>query len=113
MTKRQLVRKLDKAWAEKVKQRGSCEYCGKRENLQAAHIIGRTNRRLRWDERNGVCLCVRCHLFGPESAHKNPLAFLRWLETYRPDDLAYVEAAQGEVAHYTEDDYERMLEGLK
>jgi hypothetical protein len=50
-------------WANTVKLRGSCERCGKREDLQAHHIVSRAHTGTRWDFDNGMCLCRRCHLF--------------------------------------------------
>lgn len=58
------VKKLDKIWADKIKERANyvCEYCleeGKK--VEAAHIVGRSYRTLRWDLQNGMCLCTGCH----------------------------------------------------
>jgi hypothetical protein len=35
---------------------------------------------LRWDLRNGVCLCSEHHTDGLTSAHKSPAIFIEWLE---------------------------------
>jgi len=48
---------------------GRCAGCGERHWLQAHHALPRQLIRrelsdveeLQWDERNGVCLCRRCH----------------------------------------------------
>lgn len=54
----------------RAKAGGKCEYCLelKREFkggpgiwLEAAHVIGRTNRATRWKLNNGVALCSGCH----------------------------------------------------
>jgi hypothetical protein len=59
-------------WAQWVKELsgGRCEYCLEEKRkakglpgiwLEAAHIIGRTNRSTRWLLDNGVALCSGCH----------------------------------------------------
>jgi 5-methylcytosine-specific restriction endonuclease McrA len=67
-----LMRKADtlqsKYWREKI---GKCEKCGSKENLQLAHINTRDIRGLRYDRRNLLVLCARCHTWG----HDFPLRF--------------------------------------
>ena len=75
--------KLDLAWSKLVKLRakGKCEVCGKTSPLNSHHIFSRSNRSVRWDVSNGVCLCVGCHTFSSKfSAHKTPTEFTYWLE---------------------------------
>jgi len=75
--------KLDDAWSLLVKLEAGfkCEYCGTDKNLNSHHIYSRSNRSVRWDESNGVCLCVGHHTFSSGfSAHKTPLEFVYWLE---------------------------------
>jgi hypothetical protein len=50
------------------------------EGLQAAHIIGRAQRVVRWDTTNGICLCHSCH---------------RQFDTYRIDRGHLIEMAIG------------------
>jgi hypothetical protein len=75
--------KLDIAWSRLVKLRagGKCEYknCNKTKPLNSHHIFSRSNRSVRWDVDNGICLCVGHHTFGLDSAHKNPTGFTMWL----------------------------------
>lgn len=65
MTKSE-IKRLDALWSLKVKERAGnvCEYClvpyGE-VRLNSCHIIGRANRTLRWDLRNGLSLCYRHH----------------------------------------------------
>lgn len=82
------VGSVDAVWALLVKARGGnkCEYCGKKEGLNAHHIFSRSNRVLRWKVENGVSLCVSHHVFGNFSAHKAPIEFLEWLRGLRGDD---------------------------
>jgi len=74
--------KLDDAWSKLVKLEANnkCEVCGKTTTLNSHHIFSRSNRSVRWDETNGVCLCVAHHTFGNWSAHKSPVEFIYWLE---------------------------------
>ena len=65
------IKKLDKIWADKVKEIGHCESClesGDFIKLEAAHIVGRSYRTTRWGawingeyDLNGMCLCFSCH----------------------------------------------------
>ena len=59
-----------------------CTYFGKQQNspgLVAHHFIGRANKRLRWDTRNRVWLCVNHHTAESFSAHKSPEWFKKQL----------------------------------
>lgn len=76
--------RLDDLWSELVKLQANykCEYCGTDKNLNSHHIFSRSNRSVRWDEANGVCLCVSHHTFNSKfSAHKTPTEFTYWLES--------------------------------
>jgi len=56
---------LDKMWQYLIKARAGCccEMCGSGSNgLHAAHIIGRVAMWTRWRLRNGLALCVSCHV---------------------------------------------------
>jgi len=75
-----LKKKCDKLWSEKIRGRGSCERCGKNTGLQAAHIISRRYARTRHMTENGMCLCLRCHLYW---AHKEPDQFTDWVRSTR------------------------------
>lgn len=75
--------KLDDAWSKLVKLRAGkkCEYCGKTSPLNSHHIFSRSNKSVRWDIENGVCLCVGHHTFSSTfSAHKTSVEFTYWLE---------------------------------
>ena len=63
---KRLEAKADKAWSEAIRARdGKCIICGRKSNLQAHHAINRRGKKAtRWDLRNGITLCVKCHLFG-------------------------------------------------
>ena len=87
MTKEQR-RKLDKLWAKKIRK-DFCEKC-LRENKQfhSAHIVPRTVWATRWDIKNGVNLCYRCHFHW---AHKDPMAFIEWVKESKPITYEYLE----------------------
>jgi predicted restriction endonuclease len=62
--KKSQIRQLDKLWSQRIKElaKYKCEFCLEEGIwLNSCHIIGRTNRTLRWDLRNGVCLCFLHH----------------------------------------------------
>ena len=79
------ARVLDKLWAELVRQRAmsKCEYCGKTSPLNSHHLFSRSNKSVRWDLENGMCLCVGHHAFGVFSAHKAPIEFSEWVKEKR------------------------------
>lgn len=90
--------KADRLWSQLIRQRdGACRRCGRGQGevvLQAAHVISRRYKAIRWDDRNGICLCVGCHHW----AHMQPIEFDWWVrdliggktyETLRTEALAY------------------------
>lgn len=68
-----LIRGRDK-W--RCRRCGGGPYLPPSQGLHCAHIVGRRNRELRWDERNAVSLCASCHFW----AHGNPIAFTEWVK---------------------------------
>tara|TARA_R110000803_G_scaffold92847_2_gene160340 strand:+ start:74 stop:418 length:345 start_codon:yes stop_codon:yes gene_type:complete len=77
--KKPLIKKLDVAWSSKVREFGMCENCHKTTRLNAHHFYSRSIRSVRWDVKNGFCLCVGCHVFSSNfSAHKTPAEFVEW-----------------------------------
>ena len=49
-------------WKEKVLEKGQCEICGLKENLEAHHYIKWSEFPIgRIDVNNGMCLCHKCH----------------------------------------------------
>ena len=109
VSKATLGNKLDEAWSRAILSKGVCEVCGETQFLNPHHIEGRRNLRLRWDLRNGVCLCSGCHIFRKDSAHQSPEWFHFWLEENRWEDLQYIMCHRGEVKKWT---LEEMLEQL-
>lgn len=80
-----LSKGLDDIWRQYIYKRAGnkCEYCGKEGKLNAHHIFSRSNRPIRWDEDNGICLCPLHHTLGNESFHKSPATMLDWLKQER------------------------------
>jgi len=74
----------DKLWASTIRAVGSCEICGKTEDLQAAHLIPREIKATRHDVYNGLCLCAKCHKWGMSSIHRNPAKTFCWLRQNKP-----------------------------
>ena len=114
LTKSQLTKKLDDAWslAVKIKAGYKCEVCGKKDTLNSHHIVGRRNRRLRWDLRNSVCVCVKHHKFGIESFHEDPLWAKEWLEDKRWEDYAYLYMVKNQIKKWTLEEMEFALEDI-
>lgn len=65
-----------------IRSIGYCASCGKRENLECAHIIGRSSERTRTDLNNGICLCHTCH----DYFTRNPLAWRHFVARKRGQD---------------------------
>jgi hypothetical protein len=87
--RRKLVDRCDAAWSLLVKWRAGwkCEVCGKLTSLQAHHVRPRTRMRLRFEPRNGCCLCWPCHR---NFAHGDGPGFASWFKTHRWEDYAFV-----------------------
>jgi len=69
-SKGSIKKRLDKVFSEIVREKGFCERCNKKENLQCSHIFSRSQLSVRWDLDNAFCLCAGCHLYW---WHKNPI----------------------------------------
>ena len=88
LTKKQLKRKekrernkKDKEWSLAIRVRDKCcVICGDKTQLNAHHIIPRENKDSRWLLENGVTLCVGCHKFRLNSAHRNPFWFFNQIK---------------------------------
>ena len=59
------IKELDKLWADCIKARAGhkSEYSGKTEKLNAHHIHGKSNYRMRWELDNGVSITSGEHFF--------------------------------------------------
>lgn len=91
--------KADKLWSLMIRQRdGRCRRCGRGQGevvLQAAHVISRRYKAIRWDERNGITLCRGCHHWN----HHQPVEFDWWVQELIGKDV--YEALREEALSYT------------
>ncbi len=114
LSKKKLKEKLDNIWAQIIKSKGYCEVCHSSNNLNAHHVVGRINYGLRWDLRNGCCLCPGCHMFSSKtSAHNNPIWFLEHFKFHRPDDYEYLLKTKNKIKTFSIFDYQEILNNLK
>ena len=120
-TKKSTDKRLLKAWGRVVKKRAGnkCEVCATEGKvtggkLDPHHVVGKRNRRLRYDVRNGVCLCPKHHTLGNESAHQDGTVwFDNWMLDYRPDDRDYLNEVRGEIKKWTLPEMEEHLVKLR
>lgn len=105
--------KLDDAWSLLVKLQAKmkCEVCEAEKPLNSHHIFSRSNRSVRWDEANGVCLCVSHHTFNSKfSAHKTPTEFTYWLENeYGKQFLDELRYKANQTKKWTKQEKEELL----
>ncbi len=75
-----ILKDLTTEWGKIVKHNAGyvCELpgCSVRTGLNAHHIVGKRNMRLRNEVRNGIALCSKHHTLGRRSAHQDP----KWFE---------------------------------
>ena len=112
------IKTLDKQWSLLVKYRAGykCEVCGKNQNqvrLNSHHIIGRRNKRTRWNLRNGVCLCVQHHKFGIQSAHEDGPWFDKWLQKHRKKDYDYLNRIKNRIKKWKPFERVQLIEEFK
>lgn len=105
-------KKLDIYFSKYIRSlnNGRCAKCGKRDNLQCAHIVSRSNLNLRWDPLNALPLCVKDHLYW---AHKNPLEFTEWLQKKYPINFKHVMRNKNKIVKFTLEDYIELYEHYK
>lgn len=105
-----MTNRLDRLCSLLTRSLGYCEKCYGRNTLQTHHVYGRANRRLRWDRRNLVCLCYRCHLW----AETHPLDFSDWFRSVRLLDALYLQAENAEgIRKWSEAELEELEADLK
>lgn len=118
-----LKRKLLRLWSIKVRKEwgNECAVCESKEHLNSHHLIPKEMKdsALRYDLKNGVCLCAKCHKYrydingGFGSPHKNPLVFFNWLRTMYPSIYEYCLDNANEVIKYTYEELKEIEEYLK
>ncbi len=96
-----LKKKIDILFSKKIRSLGYCQADGKVGTrcggvLQWAHIITRSNLRLRWQEENSLCLCYSHHNY----FHREPLEFVEFLYHYYPEKIGYVKEHRNELPEH-------------
>lgn len=102
----------DTLFSKRVRARGACQgpICGgSTETLQCAHVVGRGNFNLRWEEPNALCLCNKCHRW----QEKYPNQFKVWFKNNFPDEYAYIKSREQIIIRRTREDYKQLCEWLK
>ena len=113
-TKTSLRKECDKLWSLVIRAKGACEVCANPYYLNAHHIVGRKVMALRYDFRNGACLCAGHHRLNNISAHEDPVWFIHeWMAANRADDLRYVLKKRTETVKVNHAFYEDHLKRLK
>ena len=109
--------RLDRLFSKYILGRANriCERCGAiGVKCDTAHIIPRPVIGLRWCPENALCLCVKCHKYGVDSFHQNPLAFYRWFSGAFGEEhiTKLLKASEVEVT-FSAEDVEEIEEMLK
>jgi hypothetical protein len=80
--RRNYMKRADDAFSAHIRSRGYCESDRERHAgvLQCAHIITRSYKSIRTDERNALCLCQGCHTYYTHS----PLEWEAFIERVYP-----------------------------
>lgn len=96
--------KADKLAGDAVRARGRCELAGKDKvtcngTLQWAHIVGRANRRLRWEAYNALCLCAGHHIYYTHHPWE-------WYEIIR----AQFPLAYGQIQEHRQETWDKNIE---
>ena len=106
---------LDAAWSKLVKliAGSKCEHCRSAKALNSHHIYSRSKKSVRWKTINGICLCVGCHIGVGFSAHKTPIEFIDWLNSYKGHEyMSELRMAANLTAKYTIFEKELILKEL-
>ncbi len=108
-------KKADKLFSEIIRSRKWCEapHAGGKKCsslLDCAHVIPRTNLTLRWDLKNGLCLCRAHHLYWQ---HKDPIAFTNWFAKKYPDRRRYLLKKRYTLTKRTLEDYKNLVKVLQ
>ncbi len=110
ITRKGLIKKLDKLFSLKVRARGWCQLQGKDRIrcstvLQCAHIIGRGRHIIRWNERNALCLCSGHHVYYTN----HPLEWHEMMLRFYPEQYEDMSNMREET---WDKDLDRVLEQL-
>ncbi len=112
--RKKMEERCDNLWADLIKKAwgGGCAVCGKSYQLNAHHIITRSNKQLRWDIKNGIALCPQHHTLSSRlSAHKTPDDFIAWFQKNYAATYDYLQSRKQEKPK--KQDMDSMYEELK
>lgn len=92
------TRKLDREFSLFIREVNYCEIRGLdtircNGDLQCMHIVGRANRRLRWDKMNAICGCAGHHIYYTY----HPFEFYELIKKYFPEKYQYVNEHRNEI----------------
>lgn len=107
------LKRLDDLTREKVFERDNyqCVRCQRgRPNfvIHPSHVIGRQNKRLRWDLNNVKTLCFICHRWW----HDNPTESGEWFKKKYPKRYKYLEEHKMEIQKTSSTALQKLLEEL-
>lgn len=110
ISRKGLTKKLDNVFSLLIRAEGKCQWpgCDTGHQLHCAHIITRSNRRLRWDEHNALALCASHHRQG----HDDPLAFAEFVKREFPEKYEYVVKHKQEIVRRTDEELKELLADL-
>lgn len=108
------MKKLDILTREKVFERdhNKCVRCGRdgsQYQMHPSHVIGRQNKRLRWDINNVKTMCFICHRWW----HDNPTESGEWFKQKYPERHEYIEAHKNEIQKTTLPVLEELYEATR
>ena len=106
-----LVKKLDKAVSEFVRERdGCCVVCGSTYKLGCGHIFTRKNYSTRWDLQNCWCQCWSCNFY---HSSVEPWKYFNWFITkFGQDKFDDLYRRHKQVVKFTNYDLEILLEEI-
>jgi hypothetical protein len=113
-SKKSLKNKADILWSKIIRINGYCEWCGQSYGkLDAHHIMGKKGI-LRYELRNGVCLCYKHHRLKAHSdSAEDVKEYLEWVKVYKAADWDYLSSLKRERIVSNSEYYEGIIKGLK
>ena len=103
-------KKLDALFSALIRSKGMCEWCGSTTNqMNCSHVISRSNKTLRWDVFNAMCLCTYCHRF---RWHDNPLEAQAWFQEKFSGRYAYLMKAKDVHLDRLDGDFAKLEEAI-
>lgn len=97
--KRKDIRKLDNEFRKMIRTGKPCMKCGNVKS-QASHVIpvSTCGYGLRWNKKNAIPLCYRCHIHG---WHKSPIDAMEWFrKKFGPMRILYLMKLKRESDQY-------------